>query len=109
MTYTYAGCLLRIDYIKEEGLKTTSCSECALNALQQINLLTMQGYIANHRYGEGYAGVRRNSMQLVYERREPVSRIMWETDSFYEGPFILPATFPVSYLCFKPIFIYKVF
>ena len=32
--YTYAGYFLRIDCNKaEEGLKTTSCSECALNAL----------------------------------------------------------------------------
>ena len=32
--YTYAGYFLRIDCNKaEEGLKTTPCSECALNAL----------------------------------------------------------------------------
>ena len=32
--YTYAGYFLRIDCSKaEEGLKTTPCSECALNAL----------------------------------------------------------------------------
>ena len=32
--YTYAGCFLRIDCNKaEEGLKTTPCSEYALNAL----------------------------------------------------------------------------
>lgn len=32
--YTYAGYFLRIDCDKaEEGLKTTPCSECALNAL----------------------------------------------------------------------------
>ena len=32
--YTYAGYFLRIDYSKaEKGLKTTPCSECALNAL----------------------------------------------------------------------------
>ncbi|MCX4273839.1 MAG: hypothetical protein OSJ71_16555 [Acetatifactor sp.] len=32
--YTYAGCFLRIDCGKaEEGMKTTPCSECALNAL----------------------------------------------------------------------------
>ncbi len=32
--YTYAGYFLRIDCGKaEEGLKTTPCSECALNAL----------------------------------------------------------------------------
>ncbi len=32
--YTYTGYFLRIDYNKaEEGLKTTPCSECTLNAL----------------------------------------------------------------------------
>ena len=32
--YTHAGYFLRIDCNKaEEGLKTTPCSECALNAL----------------------------------------------------------------------------
>ncbi len=32
--YTYAGYFLRIDCNKaEDGLKTTPCSECALNAL----------------------------------------------------------------------------
>lgn len=32
--YTYAGYFLRIDCgMAEEGLKTTPCSECALNAL----------------------------------------------------------------------------
>ena len=32
--YTYAGYFLRIDCNKEEeGLKTTPCSECALNSL----------------------------------------------------------------------------
>ena len=32
--YTYAGYFLRIDCNKaEEGLKTTPCSECTLNAL----------------------------------------------------------------------------
>ena len=32
--YSYAGYFLRIDCNKaEEGLKTTFCSECALNAL----------------------------------------------------------------------------
>ena len=32
--YTYAGYFLRIDCDKaEDGLKTTPCSECALNAL----------------------------------------------------------------------------
>ena len=35
--YTYAGCFLRIDCNKaEEGLKTTPCSECALNALALV-------------------------------------------------------------------------
>lgn len=32
--YTYAGCMLRIDCDKaEDGIKTTPCSQCALNAL----------------------------------------------------------------------------
>lgn len=32
--YTYAGYMLRIDCNKaEEGIKTTPCSQCALNAL----------------------------------------------------------------------------
>ena len=34
VVYNYAGYFLRIDCNKaEEGLKTTPCSECALNAL----------------------------------------------------------------------------
>lgn len=34
LTYTYAGYFLRIDCNKaEEGLKTTPCSECTVNAL----------------------------------------------------------------------------
>ena len=38
--YTYAGYFLRIDCSKaEEGLKTTPCSECALNALAIDNPL----------------------------------------------------------------------
>ena len=38
--YTYAGYFLRIDCRKaEEGLKTTPCSECALNALAIDNPL----------------------------------------------------------------------
>ena len=38
--YTYAGYFLRIDCNKaEEGLKTTPCSECALNALAIDNPL----------------------------------------------------------------------
>ena len=38
--YTYAGYFLRIDCSKaEEGLKATSCSECALNALAIDNPL----------------------------------------------------------------------
>lgn len=37
---TYAGYILRIDCSKaEEGLNTTPCSECALNALAIDNLL----------------------------------------------------------------------
>ena len=32
--YTHAGCMLRIDCDKaEDGIKTTPCSQCALNAL----------------------------------------------------------------------------
>ena len=32
--YTCAGYMLRIDYHKaEDGIKTTPCSQCALNAL----------------------------------------------------------------------------
>ena len=38
--YTYAGYFLRIDCRKaEEGLKTTPCSDCALNALAIDNPL----------------------------------------------------------------------
>ena len=38
--YTYVGNFLRIDCNKaEEGLKTTPCSECALNALAIDNPL----------------------------------------------------------------------
>ncbi len=38
--YTYAGYFLRIDCNKaEDGLKTTPCSECALNALAIDELL----------------------------------------------------------------------
>lgn len=38
--YTHAGYFLRIDCNKaEEGLKTTSCSDCALNALAIDDLL----------------------------------------------------------------------
>ena len=38
--YTYAGYFLRIDCNKaEDGLKTTPCSECALNALAIDDLL----------------------------------------------------------------------
>ena len=38
--YTYAGYFLRIDCSKaEEGLKTTPCSECTLNALAIDNPL----------------------------------------------------------------------
>ena len=32
--YNHAGCMLRIDCDKaEDGIKTTPCSQCALNAL----------------------------------------------------------------------------
>ena len=32
--YTHAGCMLRIDCDKaEDGIKTTPCSQCALNVL----------------------------------------------------------------------------
>ena len=46
--YTYVGYFLRIDCNKaEEGLKTTPCSECALNALAIDEPLDMQDCILN--------------------------------------------------------------
>ncbi len=46
--YTYAGYFLRIDCNKaEEGLKTTPCSECALNALAIDEPLDIRNPSAN--------------------------------------------------------------
>ena len=54
--YTYAGYFLRIDCNKaEEGLKTTPCSECALNALatgKGYRQLLIDNYIAIFRIDE---------------------------------------------------------
>lgn len=43
---TFDGYLLRIDYIAEEGLRTTPCSQCAIDALanKEIQFLFKNGY-----------------------------------------------------------------
>ena len=64
--YTYAGYFLRIDCGKaEEGLKTTPCSECALNTLEIDEPLE---YV--RLYLEGNMQMRMQVPKLIHNREQ---------------------------------------